>query len=131
MPKARSSISDLSNTDRRKLLRWSRGRSTPARLVLRANIVLDAAQGLRNEDIAEKRQIDRTVVGRWRRRFAQAGLAGIEKDLPRSGRRPVAREAVTAKIIEWTTQKQPANAAHWSCRTLGKELGVSRCMINR
>ncbi len=121
----------LSDEDRAKLLWWSRGRSTPARLVLRANIVLDAAEGLRNEDIAEKRQIDRTVVGRWRRRFAQSGLTGIEKDLPRGGRRPVTRQAVTAKIIEWTTQRQPANATHWSCRTLGKELGVSRCMINR
>ena len=121
----------LSDEDRTKLLRWSRGRSTPARLVLRANIVLDAAQGLRNEDIAKRRRIDRTVVGRWRRRFAQSGLAGIEKDLPRGGRRPVAREAVTAKIIEWTTQRPPANATHWSCRTLAKELGVSRSMINR
>lgn len=121
----------LHEEDRETLLRWARGRSTPARLVLRANIVLRAAAGRSNEDIAEELVADRTVVGRWRRRFAQAGLAGIEKDLPRGGRRPVAREAVASKIIEWTTRTQPANATHWSCRTLAKELDTSRCMVNR
>jgi transposase len=38
---------------------------------------------------------------------------------------------VATKIIEWTTQKKPRNATHWSCRTLAKELGTSRAMVNR
>ena len=57
----------LSDEDQTKLLRSSRGGGTPARLVLRANIVLVAAERLRNEDIAEKRQMDRMVVPRYYR----------------------------------------------------------------
>ena len=57
----------LSDEDQTKLLRGSRGGGTPARLVLRANIVLVAAERLRNEDIAEKRQMDRMVVPRYYR----------------------------------------------------------------
>jgi transposase len=74
---------------------------------------------------------DRLLVGKWRNRFAAKGLAGIEKDAPRGGRPPVARDATMARIIEWTTQRKPENATHWSCRTLAKELGTSHAMVNR
>jgi transposase len=113
------------------LQRWSRGRSTPARLVLRAQIVLRAAEGLGNKGIALKLGTDRLLVGKWRKRFADKGLAGIAKDAPRGGRPPVAREAMTGRIIQWTTQKKPKNATHWSCRTLAAELGTSHAMVNR
>jgi len=121
----------LSDEDRRVLERWARGRSTPARLVLRARIVLLAAEGKRNKAIAEELRTDRLLVGRWRRRFAEKGLAGIEKDAPRGGRKPRARQAVAAKIIEWTTRKKPKNATHWSTRMLAAALGTNRSMVNR
>ena len=121
----------LNDTDRELLQRWSRGRSTPARLVLRANIVLRAADGARNDVIAEELGTDRLLVGKWRNRFAKLGVAGIEKDAPRGGRKPAARDAVSAKIIEWTTQIKPENATHWSTRTLAKALGTNRAMVNR
>lgn len=121
----------LTDEDRKTLEHWSRGRSTPARLVLRAKIVLKAAEGLPNNLIAEQLGIDRVLVGRWRKRFAEKGLSGIEKDAPRGGRKPAAREALAAKIIEWTTQRKPANATHWSTRTLAEQLGTNRSMVNR
>ena len=114
---------NVTDEDRKTLERWSRGRSTPARLVLRSQIVLRTADGLSNKVVAEKLGVDRLLVGKWRRRFAEKGLAGIEKDAPRGGRPAVSREGVTARIIEWTTQRKPRNATHWSCRTLAKELG--------
>jgi transposase len=58
-------------------------------------------------------------------------LAAIEKDAPRGGRPAKIRGKVAAKIVEWTTQRQPPNAAHWSTRTLAAELGTSRAMVNR
>ncbi len=67
--------------DRTTLERWSRGRSTPARLVMRATIVLKAATGMNNKGIAEEVGTDRLTVARWRKRFMEKGLAGIEKDL--------------------------------------------------
>jgi hypothetical protein len=58
-------------------------------------------------------------------------LAGIEKDLPRGGRKPSKREKVTTLIIETTTQTKPANATHWSVRTLGEKLGIDKSMVYR
>ena len=121
----------LSNQDRVTLERWSRGRRTPARLVLRARIVLAAASGRENKAIAAELGINRLLVGKWRNRFALIGLAGIGKDAPRGGRPRSARVAMEAKIIEWTTRKKPGNATHWSCRTLAAELGTNRALVNR
>jgi transposase len=121
----------LTDEDRQTLERWSRGRSIPARQVLRAQIVLLAAEGKDNQSIAAELDTDRLLVGRWRKRFAERGLAGIEKDAPRGGRPPKACEAMAAKIVEWTTQKKPANATHWSTRTLAAELGTNHALVNR
>ena len=121
----------LSDQDRQTLERWARGRSTPARQVLRAKIVLAAAEGKENRIIAEELNTDRMLVGKWRKRFAEQGLSGIEKDAPRGGRKPTLRNALAQKIVEWTTQKKPAHATHWSTRTLAEELGTSHSMVNR
>ena len=121
----------VSETERKTLQRWSRGRKTPARLVLRARIVLMATTGAMNKDIAIALGTSRETVGRWRTRFAQERLAGIEKDAPRGGRPPRRRDQVARMIVERTTQTVPANATHWSVRTLAKELGVSRSMVHR
>ena len=99
--------------------------------MLRAQIVLQATAGIANNTIAQSLGTDRLLVGKWRRRFVEKGLAGIEKDAPRGGRPPVSRQAMAARIIEWTTQKKPTHATHWSCRMLARELGTSSAMVNR
>src|SRR3954447_56397 len=121
----------LSLGDRSTLERWSRSRSTEARLVERARIVLLAADGRENKDIAAELGITRATAARWRDRFAAAGVAGIEKDAPRGGRPPKARDELAKKIVEMTTQRKPANATHWSTRTLAEALGTSRSMVSR
>jgi transposase len=121
----------ISEEQRKVLEAWARGRSTPARLVLRARIALQAAAGADNKTIAQSLGTDRLLVGKWRKRFIEKGLEGIEKDAPRGGRPPVSRAAMTTRIIEWTTQKKPKNATHWSCRTLARELGTNAAMVNR
>ncbi|MCB9855352.1 MAG: helix-turn-helix domain-containing protein [Phycisphaerales bacterium] len=108
----------LTDEQRAILVRWSRGRSTPVRLMERAKIVLLAAEGKMNKDIAAELGIMPNTVVRWRRRFFDGGLAAIEKDRPRGGRKPRVMEAVARKIIETTTQTMPPNATHWSGRTL-------------
>jgi transposase len=121
----------LSDAERTTLLRWSRGRSTASRLVLRAKIVLLAAEGKLNRDIAAELATAPKTVCLWRRRFAEGRLAGIEKDAPRGGRKPSKRNALARKIIHMTTQARPANATHWSTRTLAKELGTTQSMVQR
>src|SRR6185437_9435342 len=103
----------LSQENQQTLERWARGRSTPARQVLRARIVLAAAQGKENQAIAEELGTDCLLVGKWRKGFARHGLAGIEKDASGRGRKPVVRDSLVRKIIETTTQSKPANATHW------------------
>ncbi len=121
----------LTDQDRATLERWSRSRSTEARLVERARIILLAAAARENKDIAVELGITRATVGRWRDRFAVRGIAGIEKDAPRGGRPPKARDDLAGKIIEMTTRHKPAHATHWSTRTLAKALGTNRSMVSR
>ncbi|HVP12170.1 MAG TPA: IS630 family transposase [Phycisphaerae bacterium] len=121
----------LTEEQRSTLTRWSRGRSTPMRLVQRARIVLLAAEGQMNKDIAAELGIMPNTVVRWRARFAAGGLAAIEKDAPRGGRKPRVRDAVARRIIEITTRERPANATHWSGRTLAAALGVDKSMVWR
>jgi transposase len=121
----------LTDEERTTLERWSRGRRTSARLVLRAKIVLRAAESMMNKEIAQQLKTAPKTVSLWRIRFADSRLAGIEKDAPRGGRRPKAREKMACRIIEKTTQETPPNATHWSTRTLAKELGTSPAMVQR
>jgi transposase len=77
------------------------GRSTPGRLILRAKIVLAAADGKLNQDIAAELGTGMKTVCLWCNRFAKSGLAGIERDAPRAGRPPDSSAA--AEIVRITT----------------------------
>src|SRR5258708_12373686 len=107
------------------------GRSSPARLVQGAQIVLVAAGGKENQEIATELGIMRHTVGRWRSRYAQRGLAGIEKDARRSGGlREIWRELVE-EIVRRTTQETPSDATHWSTRSMARVAGVSDATVRR
>ena len=121
----------ISDDDRPVLKRWSRGRRVPARLVLRAKIVLLAAAGTLNKDIAAELNTGMKTICLWRNRFAKSGLAGIEKDAPRGGRPATARAALAADIVRKTTTQKPPAATHWSTRTLAAELDTSPSMVQR
>jgi transposase len=122
---------ELTESEIKTLSSWSRGRRTPTRSMKRAKIVLMAAQGEQNKTIAEFLGIDPRQVSRWRQRFVQKRLAGIEKDLPRGGRKATKREQMAPVIIERTTQAKPSHATHWSVRTLADTLGIDKSMVQR
>ena len=122
---------ELTDLERNTLTKWSRGRSTPARLVLRAKIVLRAADGRLNKDIAAELNTSKKTVSLWRTRFADRRLKGIEKDAPRGGRSPNVRAKFEAEIIHRTTQETPANATHWSTRSMAKAVGCKQSMVSR
>jgi transposase len=118
----------LSNEEREKLRALVRSRRTSVRLAQRARIVLLAAEGAQNKDIARELSVGRVQVSRWRERYAEAGLAGIERDLPR-GAPPV--KVDVARLVELTTQGKPEAATHWSTRTMAAKLGVSAASVSR
>jgi transposase len=118
----------LTNEQESELTRLARSKRTSVRLAQRAQIVLLAAQGLQNKDIAEQLGIGRVQVARWRERYLECGLQGIERDLPR-GAPPV--KVDVAKLVEMTTQTTPEAATHWSTRKMGAALGVSASTVMR
>ena len=117
--------------DQATLERWARGGNTPFRLVKRAKVVLQAAGGTRNKDIAKNLGTDRQTAARWRRRYAESGLTGIVKDAPGRGRPAVRRNALVRLIVKRTLHTRPADATQWSVRTLAEELKVSASMVHR
>ena len=118
----------LTDEQRGELSRLARSKRTSVRLAQRARIVLLAAQGLQNKDIAEQLGIGRVQVARWRERYLESGLQGIERDLPR-GAPPV--KVDVARLVELTTQTTPETATHWSTRKMGAVLGVAASTIMR
>ena len=121
----------LSDEERRQLGRWSRGRSTPARLVLRSKIVLLAAEGSRNDQIARTLQTRPNTVSLWRNRFVTHRMEGIARDAPRPGRNPRISQEKIDEIIDRTLHTRPRGATHWSTRTLAKFVGVSYPTVHR
>jgi transposase len=118
----------LNEAERKKLTQLAKSRTTSVRLARRAQIVLLAAAGNPNDAIAEALGIGRVQVGRWRERYAEGGLAAIERDLPRGGRPP---KVDAAQVVRLTTQTLPKAATHWSTRTLAAKLGVSDTTVLR
>jgi transposase len=97
----------------------------------RSRIVLLAADGKQDSEIAELLAIPRQKAARWRRRFLDLGVAGLEKDAPRSGRPREITAAKVNEVVTKTTQTLPANATQWSTRTMAKEAGVSEASVRR
>lgn len=118
----------LTQEQQAELTKLSRSGRTSVRLAQRARIVLLASQGLENKDIAQAVGAGRVAVARWRQRYLDSGIEGIERDLPR-GAPPV--KVDVAKLVELTTQSTPEAATHWSTRKMAAELGVSPSTVMR
>src|SRR4030088_574259 len=118
----------LTEEQRSVLSTYARGRSVALRLVERANIILQAAEGKQDQEIAAALQVGRHTVARWRARFLRDGAGGIEKGAPRPGRTGTIDQE---EIIRKTTQEKPVNATHWTTRTLARALGISEATVRR
>lgn len=121
----------LTEPERNRLEACARSRVEPLRLVQRAQIVLLAADGMLNKEIAKELAINPNTVVRWRGRYARERFAGIEKDRPRGIVRDPKSNALAQKIIETTMQVKPPNATHWSTRSLARYLGIDDNRVQR
>ncbi len=123
----------ISVTDevRQTLQEWATSESSSARRSARARIVLMAADGMTNLEIADALGLDRRVVGRWRQRFAGQGLKGVEREASRRRRPSPFRERLTRLILETTLTTPPPQGTRWTTRTLAAFLNVSRCRVDR
>jgi len=107
-----------------ELIRMSKSRSEQARMVERARIVLGCLAGKRNDRVAAELGVRPATVGRWRRRFAEAGLAGLS-DRPRPGKPPSYPADLRERILRQLEKPAPAGLASWDGTTLAHALGVS------
>lgn len=121
----------LSAEAREELEKLAQGRRVAVRVAERARIVLLAAEGKQNQEIAKICQVTRRTVGVWRQRFVEKGISGILKDAPRPGRRRSIAPEVIREIVHKTTQDTPAAGTHWSTRSLAKVMGLSPSTIGR
>lgn len=121
----------LTPAEKVQLSRWARGRSTPRRLTQRAQLILRAAAGEQNQDIAARLGVSRPTVARWRKRFAKARLAGILQDAARSGRRPDLSVRNVRAVLRATLEKTASQEQPWSTRSMAEAQGMSRMAVQR
>lgn len=128
MPKVAPDIS-LTEQERARLEQIVNAPSSEQRKVFRAKILLLAAQGLRNQEIAERLETSRQTVGMWRARAAKRGIEDLA-DEKRSGRGRTYDAVEEARIIAKTLEKPPGRT-HWSAERLAKEVRASAATILR
>lgn len=116
---------------RKTLEAWIRAKTTPQRVVLRSRICRLAAEGKSNNAIAHEWGTSRPTVLLWRKRFEDAGPAGLSEDAPHG---PSAQRLSALKvkaIVEATLHTTPEDATHWSTRTMAVKQGISHASVAR
>jgi transposase len=121
----------LSSDQRVALERCARSRSLPARVVERARIVLLAAEGRQDKEIATELKMTPKKVSRWRKRFLTLGMTGLQRDAPRPGRTRKITASFVRRVVNMTTRQKPPNATHWSTRSMARAVGVSEASVRR
>jgi transposase len=121
----------LDDQQRKTLEQWARSRSLPIRQVQRAKIILMAADGKQDLEIAAAVNISNQKAARWRKRFLQKGFPGLEKDAPRPGKPRTITAAKIREVVQKTTRETPTNATHWSTRTMAEASGLSEKSVRR
>ncbi|WP_117209902.1 IS630 family transposase, partial [Allorhizocola rhizosphaerae] len=109
----------------------ARSRTAAHRLVQRAQVLLHAADGVSNNDIAVLVGVSRPTVLAWRAEFAEHGLSDMGKVAPGRGRRPTIPQETIDRIVDLTLHHLPAGATQWSCRAMAKAAGVSPATVQR
>ena len=120
----------LDEEQRGQLMALSRSTSMPHGLVQRARLILASAEGLSNQAVAERVGLTPNVVGKWRRRFREAGVTGLHDEL-RPGRPRTYSDEKVATLINHALQEEPDNATHWSVRSMADAQGVSKSTVQR
>jgi transposase len=121
---------ELSDEERRTLERWARRPTSAQALAQRSRVVLAAARGLKNTEIAAELGIGRPMVTKWRNRFAEHRVDGLT-DEPRPGRpRTITDEQVEEVVIK-TLETTPRDATHWSTRSMAREVGLTQNAVLR
>ncbi|MBV9819860.1 MAG: IS630 family transposase, partial [Solirubrobacterales bacterium] len=130
MPINTAAVIELSEDERSQLESWARRRTSAQALAQRSRIVLLAAEGLKNVEIAERLGVHRPMVTKWRNRFAEHRLDGLS-DEPRPGQPRTITDAKVEEVIVKTLETTPKHATHWSTRSMAREVGLTQSAVQR
>jgi transposase len=120
----------LSDTDSQELKRWVGAHRTPQQVAQRCRIILAAAAGTQDKDIAKSMKINYKTVALWRKRFCSEGPDCLWEVAAGRGRKPQLTAEKIEEVVNATLQTKPVGATHWSCRTMAEEQGISKSTIN-
>lgn len=120
----------LSDEERETLERWARRPRSAQSLAQRCRIVLAAATGATNKEVAAQVGVHPATVSKWRRRFIEKRLDGLT-DEPRPGAPRTVTDDKIEEVIVKTLEETPADATHWSTRSMAKATGMSQTAISR
>jgi transposase len=123
-------VSELSKEQREELAHWAQSRTLPAGDVFRARLMLALAEGQSWSQIEIELHTSRPTIGRWKRRFEQQGMAGLD---PRHrGSEPrKATPSVQARALRKTMQRPADGSTDWTCRKMAAALGLSKSTVQR
>ncbi|KAB2919154.1 MAG: IS630 family transposase [Hyphomicrobiaceae bacterium] len=120
----------LDEAEKHELTALTRKHGAPQTMAERARIVLAAASGLMNKEIAAKIGVCKHTVGTWRNRFAERRMDGLY-DEPRPGAPREIGDDEIAIVIRKTLQTRPKGATHWSLRTMANEIDHAPSTVHR
>jgi len=120
----------LTQDERESLMNWARRPKSAQALALRARIILACAEGKANTEVASQFRITKQMVGKWRARFIEQRLGGL-LDEPRPGTPRKVSDADVERVLTTTLESLPADATHWSTRSLAQRCGLSRSTVSR
>ncbi len=129
MPRKATPIT-LDPDERSRLNSLANSRSLPRGLVRRAQIVLACADGEAGNSIAERMNLNKNTVVKWRKRYLEQGLQGLHDEL-RAGRPRSHGDERVAEIINTALRSQPKGATHWTTRSMAEHSGVSKSTVQR
>src|SRR3954470_13984981 len=130
MPSSVAAAIELTEDERSQLEAWTRRRSSAQALAQRARIVLLAAEGKTNTEIAGELGVHRPMVTKWRTRFAEHRLDALT-DEPRPGRPRTVTDEQVEEVIVKTLETTPKDATHWSTRSMAAEVGLTQSAVHR
>src|SRR6059058_5474516 len=124
-------IVNLSAEDQAQLVRWKSTQGTPQQVALRCRLVLAAAEGYPDLEIASHHEVNRHTVALWRERVQAKGIGSVWEIQAGRGRKPKYELEKRDALIRATLETKPKGMTHWSCRTMAKAQGVSKSTVNR